>query len=245
MSEMNDQEKAELLFKVWAKQEDIAMHFNELLIRVRTRTLGAGLTLITSAIVLKFGGFDAIRDWLGGVCLLGASFAAIGLIVDALYYAPLLKGAVDALEQLEKSGENKQLFKFISQNKSNPEEKGIFFSNQVETTRINSATNGGHSIYWAYSLMIIVFLALLGNSFYMELESPAALKQAQAALKEARQATHLAVTMQEQTKIMQERYEHGLAVLASTSLKAPTTKQVLEEGEELPEISAVQLSQKQ
>jgi hypothetical protein len=35
--------------ELWGKYEDIAMHFNELLIRLRTQALGAVATIVTAA----------------------------------------------------------------------------------------------------------------------------------------------------------------------------------------------------
>jgi hypothetical protein len=87
------------VFKLWSKYEDIAMHFNELLIRLRVQALG-GLTISGSLITailkneksyysLKFIFPFFLIAWGAIYCL------------DMLYYNRLLSGAADAIIELE------------------------------------------------------------------------------------------------------------------------------------------------
>jgi hypothetical protein len=93
------------IIELWVKYEEIAMHFNDLLIRLRTQALGGVATIVTAA------GFLATREgtshspdpwgvvaWVSPLLLL--AWGTIW-IIDARYYSRLLRGAVVALPRLE------------------------------------------------------------------------------------------------------------------------------------------------
>ena len=94
------------LLKVWGDHEKIAMHFNELILRIRTQALGA------LAAVLTVGGtllrtFSPTQHIPWGLV---ASVLAVLLglwvaiwVLDFRYYNRLLTGAVDSLLALEDS----------------------------------------------------------------------------------------------------------------------------------------------
>lgn len=90
---------------LWAEYEKIAMHFNDLLMRLRTQSL-AGIAAI-SALVGLFsnteGGTVAQLDWLVAEAIfiaIGAFWIAIWCL-DLLYYNRLLSGSVRAITKLE------------------------------------------------------------------------------------------------------------------------------------------------
>jgi hypothetical protein len=90
--------------KLWAKYEDIAMHFNDLLMRLRSQSLAEIAALATIVGVLTKGDVEAVRiSWLVAAMI----FVAMALFwvavwcIDFLYYNVLLMGAVTALRQLE------------------------------------------------------------------------------------------------------------------------------------------------
>jgi hypothetical protein len=94
------------LIALWSKYEEVAMHFNDLLMRLRTQALGAvaGLTAIAGFFVeggfaQEKGAFSWRSVFVGSVALLGG-WIVLSLL-DTLYYSKLLYGAVDALLELE------------------------------------------------------------------------------------------------------------------------------------------------
>jgi len=98
--------ESEQLISIWDKYEQIAMHFNGLLIHLRTQALGAVATVVTAA------GFLLTRSpsepWWAVFAvsfLLLLAWCTLWMI-DVCYYSRLLLGAVNALIKIEKqSGE--------------------------------------------------------------------------------------------------------------------------------------------
>ena len=89
------------LYQVWQKYEDIAMHFNDLILKVRIQALGGVAAIITVASFV----FKAKGDIHWGI--LTAMFGFLLLlwiaiwILDFTYYNRLLLGAIDALLKIE------------------------------------------------------------------------------------------------------------------------------------------------
>lgn len=94
-------------FEVWKQYEQLAMHFNDLLMRLRTQSLAAvGAFAALAGIILKAEGSVELR-WgtvAGFFALLISLWIAVW-ILDFLYYNRLLRGAVDAILKLEKASE--------------------------------------------------------------------------------------------------------------------------------------------
>jgi hypothetical protein len=104
-----DSENWKNLFELWSKYEDIAMHFNQLLITLRTQALG-GVAVGVSAIVgllaykegrkdTKNGETDDSINWAAVACVffaLTAFWLALS-ILDLGYYAKLLQGSVEGI----------------------------------------------------------------------------------------------------------------------------------------------------
>lgn len=93
------------VFAVWKKHEDIAMHFNDLIMRLRTQAI-AGVAAL-SALVGIFAKEDAssARDnWeVAAMVFFGlAIFWVAVFFLDIFYYNKLLSGAVAELVRLEK-----------------------------------------------------------------------------------------------------------------------------------------------
>ena len=94
---------------LWAKYEDIAMHFNDLLMRLRSQGL-AGIAAISTlvGIFTKGGASDLQSDWLAATFV----FFALALFwiaifcLDLFYYNKLLIGAVGALLDLEEKSKH-------------------------------------------------------------------------------------------------------------------------------------------
>jgi hypothetical protein len=91
--------------EVWKEYEVIAMHFNDLLIRLRTQALGGVAAVAVLAAVIVRGDISVTLRWE----VLVAAFSMLLLFwvavyfLDTLYYDRLLEGAVDAIVELEES----------------------------------------------------------------------------------------------------------------------------------------------
>jgi hypothetical protein len=92
------------LFKVWNQYEAMAMHFNDLLMRLRSQSLGAAAAFATAAAVLlknDSAGTDVRWGPLTAVFLFLLGFWIAIWFLDFCYYNRLLLGAVAALEEVE------------------------------------------------------------------------------------------------------------------------------------------------
>src|SRR5690242_16632991 len=91
------------LFSVWKEYEGVAMHFNDLLIRLRTQALGGVAALAALAAVMVRGDLAPKLRWAVLVCafVLLVLFWVAVWILDMRYYNRLLHGAVKALLEVE------------------------------------------------------------------------------------------------------------------------------------------------
>jgi hypothetical protein len=88
---------------LWKKYEDVAMHFNDLIMRWRLHAMGglAGLVTVAGFVVGDAATLAArYRAMLILTGVLTFAWVAVALI-DLLYYRKLLEGAVKALVELE------------------------------------------------------------------------------------------------------------------------------------------------
>ena len=93
------------LFRVWKEYENVAMHFNDLLIRLRTQALGGVAALAALAGVMVRGDLAPTLRWGVLACsfLLLILFWVAVWILDMRYYNRLLHGAVKALLEIEEA----------------------------------------------------------------------------------------------------------------------------------------------
>ena len=86
------------VFKLWSKYEDTAMHFNDLLIKLRVQVLG-GVTLsgTLAATIIKEQNSDSLK-YIFSLFIVG--WIAVW-VLDMGYYNRLLSGAVDGIVELE------------------------------------------------------------------------------------------------------------------------------------------------
>jgi hypothetical protein len=94
----------ELVFNQWSKYEDIAMHFNDLIMRWRLQAIGGLAALVTlgGSVVGGVANFEQ-RYW--AMILLTTTFLCVWLglgALDLFYYRKLLSGAVKELLEFEK-----------------------------------------------------------------------------------------------------------------------------------------------
>jgi hypothetical protein len=88
-------------FVLWEKYETVAMHFNDLIIRLRTQAVGglAGVVAVAGIAVNYAQKPDTRAPWMilcGTLVILLFAWASLWLL-DTRYYARLLRGAVNAL----------------------------------------------------------------------------------------------------------------------------------------------------
>jgi hypothetical protein len=92
--------------ELWDKYEKIAMHFNELLIKLRTQALGAVATIVTAAGFLVSRQSASIADEPWWAVSAVSSLVLIAWctlwMIDLFYYCKLLRGAVNSLLRLER-----------------------------------------------------------------------------------------------------------------------------------------------
>src|SRR6516165_9651233 len=93
------------LFAVWKEYEGVAMHFNDLLIRLRTQALGGVAALAALAAVMVRGDLAPSLRWSVLACafILLILFWVAVWILDLRYYNRLLHGAVKALLEIEEA----------------------------------------------------------------------------------------------------------------------------------------------
>jgi hypothetical protein len=92
--------------RLWEQYEGIAMHFNDLLIRLRTQSLAgvAAISAVVGIFAREGGAGDIHLDWdiVQAIFLAMTGFWIAIWCLDIGYYNRLLSGAVDAIEELEK-----------------------------------------------------------------------------------------------------------------------------------------------
>ena len=90
-------------FSLWKEYEDVAMHFNDLLLRLRSQSLAAVAAFAAIAGALLRNGDEGVLPWgqLASVFFLLILFWIAIWLLDLLYYNRLLLGAVQALIQIE------------------------------------------------------------------------------------------------------------------------------------------------
>ncbi len=160
-------------FELWKEYEGVAMHFNDLIIRLRSQSLGAVAAFATlAAVVTKSDTTGELRWGLltGAFALLSVFWIAVWFL-DLGYYNRLLAGAVDALLVIEKDSPGSMSVDRIE------------LSTKIEK-HIESGNGGGFiknlSRIIFYALVLFALLAGLAVSVY-ELRSITAGKQMHAA----------------------------------------------------------------
>ena len=160
------------IFEVWEKYEEIVMHFNDLIIKLRIQAL-AGVTALSTLVTL-FAKSDAASNGVWGIAALlfgGLCLAWIAIwIIDFSYYNRLLTGAVISILKLEE------------QSKTSTRVRHIDISSSIEAAVANEHTRPKLWRYvklsfgrWAF--YVIVFFAL-GSGFVYSMQEHSRLRLA-------------------------------------------------------------------
>lgn len=146
---------------LWAKYEDIAMHFNDLLLRLRTQALAAIAAISTLVgVFTKTDPAGAHSDWFvatGIFVALALCWIAIACI-DLLYYNRLLVGAVTALLELEADAQKSQFKGITMSTKIGSEFEGWWWRSD------KSSFTG---VFLFYGIVLVLVLAGAGFSYWM------------------------------------------------------------------------------
>ena len=104
-----------LIKELWEKYEEIAMHFNDLLIRLRTQALGGVAALSTLVGLFAKTSATVSTSWeIASVFFAFVCFLWLAVwIIDFAYYNRLLLGAVSALEALEERSKTESRVRHI------------------------------------------------------------------------------------------------------------------------------------
>jgi hypothetical protein len=137
-------------FQLWKEYEGVAMHFNDLIIRLRSQSLGAVAAFATLAAVFVKNDTTAELRWgllMGAFALLSMFWVAVWAL-DLGYYNRLLAGAVDALLIIE------------SESQGSKSVDRIELSTKIEA-RVKSGGVGTNT--YRIIFYVVVFLALLAG----------------------------------------------------------------------------------
>jgi hypothetical protein len=151
------------IFEVWKEYEKIAMHFNDLLLRIRTGGLAAVTAVAGIASVVLKGDVQPQFRWetLTAV-LIVLSLLWIALwVLDYRYYNRLLLGAVDALLHLETQSATGN--ESVSLDLSTLIEKAV--KGEVAQSGSQIATRAGTSFFYGIVLTILVVGSAISTAF--------------------------------------------------------------------------------
>jgi hypothetical protein len=168
--QVNGSQHALSLFSVWKEYESVAMHFNDLLIRLRTQALGGVAALAALAAVMVRGDLAPELRWTVLVCafIVLILFWVAVWILDMRYYNRLLYGAVKALLETEQlSRENKPLPGLVLSTRiEQSAEQG------VKRSAAGHGFSGGRLTVWLfYGSVCLGLLTGLGVSLFELLNS--------------------------------------------------------------------------
>lgn len=137
---------------LWKQHEDIAMHFNELIARIRVQALGGTVTIVTVAAVVTDKNPEGRWALPGVLGFLAVAWTALWQL-DYRYYQMLLAGAVNAIVELER--------------KLHPH---VSLSTVIEGKFNRRGAPHGH--FWFYALIQFALLFLLGAATFGGLKTP-------------------------------------------------------------------------
>lgn len=152
------------IHEAWDKYESVAMHFNDLLMRLRTQALGAVVAISTLTGVVTTSGIFPRTSW--GISftifsLLAVAWLAVW-ILDFCYYNRLLIGAVTAILELEEKSRTTSHISHINLSTRIHEAAGAEF---LTKSRISNAESR-RRIFGRWFFYASVFCVLLACALW-------------------------------------------------------------------------------
>ncbi len=161
IKENNEEDSEKYYFKLWKSYEDVAMHFNDLIIRLRIHSIG-GVAALAAILGIFLNDRSSNVNNSFNYCIATIALFVLMLfwvsifILDIFYYNRLLEGAVNAILQLE---QNKNKFEI---------DKNIDLSTNIEMafrTRFKHEPKGWKMIFNGRILFYIVVMIALLTTF--------------------------------------------------------------------------------
>jgi hypothetical protein len=158
-SEIEATEDGWPILEVWSKYEKIAMHFNDLLLRLRTQALGAVATLAAIIVIFARAGAETHTNWemISFAFVMLSMFWVAVWLIDFQYYNRLLQGSVASLVKIEEMS------------KYSIRVKHIDLASTIENRVVGLLPNNPKSLRaslgrWAFYMLVSVALAS-GSAF--------------------------------------------------------------------------------
>jgi len=146
MSDKKNWDDPELILDHWYKYEQIAMHFNDLLMRFRTQALG-GLTAVGTLAAVFASAKGLAASYLPAFfCVLSILWIA-AWVLDCRYYSLLLSGAVKEIRRLEKLTDDAGI-------------QRIALSTSIETRATGRWINNVHAFYGLVFVALVILSGL-------------------------------------------------------------------------------------
>lgn len=169
-------ESEEYYFKVWQHYEQVAMHFNDLIIKLRIQSIGGIAALATVlGIVLKTtnGNNEGFNYGLAIVAILFLLFCWVAIcVLDLRYYNRLLEGSVNAILELEK--DKKGFFEKKEINLSSNIEKAfeVKFKHETRQKQVRIKENEIKKKFingrtWFYGIVFFALMLVLLATIFM------------------------------------------------------------------------------
>ena len=169
---INNKDFDEYYFKLWKSYEEVAMHFNDLIIRLRIQSIGglAALATVLGIVLKTTNGIDETFNY--GLAITALIFLMLCWIaiwvLDLRYYNRLLEGSVNAILELEKNKESFFEKKEINLSTNIERAFKVRFEHEINDAEIKGIGRKKNFINgrkWFYGIvffaLVIVFLSTI------------------------------------------------------------------------------------
>ena len=166
----NKEDINEYYFKVWKSYEDVAMHFNQLIIKLRIQSIGGIAALATILGIVLKSSYDKSETFNYGLAMLAIICLIIFWIaiwtLDMRYYNRLLEGSVNAILELEKDKEKFLRGKEINLSTNIERAFNVKFEHEkrkeLEKGESRKIIRNGRN--WFYAFVLIALIIILSST---------------------------------------------------------------------------------